>query len=90
MALPGTNPTYQYLDSTQADGTVLGRTSAGLIAFFGATPVAQPAGTTAAVATTVASSTQVVYSLTSAQSAAIIALVNELRANMVTLGLKAS
>lgn len=90
MAAPNTNPTYQYLDGEFADGTILGRTSAGLVGFFGATPVAQPAGTTAAVATTVASSTATVYALTSAQSASIIALVNELRANMVTLGLKAS
>jgi hypothetical protein len=31
MAAPNTNPTIQYLDSTQQDGTVLGQTSASLI-----------------------------------------------------------
>lgn len=89
MALPGTNPTYQYLDSTQADGTILGRTSASLVGLWGATPSAQVAFTNAAVATTVASSTQTAFTLTSAQCAAIIALVNEMRASMVSIGLKA-
>ena len=87
MALPGTNPTYQYLDSTQADGVILGTTSARLLGFWGATPSARVAFTNAAVATTAAGTTQV--TLGSAQYAGIIALVNEIRAAMISMGLKA-
>lgn len=43
MALPGTNPTYQYLDSTNADGTILGQTASSLFAFHGLTPCDQAA-----------------------------------------------
>lgn len=87
MALPGTNPTYQYLDGAQADGTILGQTSAKLIGFWGATPSARVAFTNAAVATT--AGTTAVLSLSSAQYAGIIALVNEIRAAMISMGLKA-
>ena len=74
MAIPDTNPTIQYLDGTQQDGTVMGRTSATLLGFWNATPSARVAFTNAAVATT-ASTSSASLSLTSAQYAGIIALV---------------
>ena len=88
MALPNTNPTYQYLGGAFEDGTVFGKTSASVLGFWGATPSAQVAFSNATVATTVASSTQTAFTLTSAQSAGIIALVNEIRTAMVSMGLK--
>lgn len=88
MAAPNTNPTYQYVGGEFADGTVVARTSADLLAFWGATPSAQVAFTNATVATTAATSSASL-SLTSAQYAGIIALVNEIRTAMVSMGLKA-
>lgn len=89
MALPGTNPTYQYLDSTFGDGTIFGQTSASLLSFWGATPSARVAFTAAAIATTAASSASGSFAFTSAQADGIIALLNEIRAAMVSMGLKA-
>lgn len=36
--------TYQYLDSSQADGTILGQTTGSKISFYGVTPVIQDTG----------------------------------------------
>ena len=82
----------QYLGDGGPDGTCLGKASSEPIAFFGATPAARTAFTAAAVATTVAvssvSTSTWAYS-TSTQANAIVSLVNEIRAALVTLGLKA-
>lgn len=92
MALPGVNPTYQYLDNQNsgADGTILGQTTAAKIAFYGKTPVVQPTSASqAAIATTAAvsiSATQWGYS-TSTQADAIVTLANRIRTDLVTLGL---
>lgn len=88
MALPQVNPTVRYLDDGAPDGTVLGQTSASLIGFWNATPSARVAFTNATVATT-AGTSSASLSLTSAQYAGIIALVNEIRTAMVSMGLKA-
>ena len=88
MALPGVNPTKQYLDASFADGTVLGQSSGALVAFYNATPTTQPTSASqAAVATTVPSSSNVAFTLTSAQQNGIIVLLNQIRADLVTLGL---
>lgn len=88
MALPNTNPTIQYLDAMFFDGTVLGQTTGALVAFYNATPTTRPTSANqAAVATTVPSSTQVAFTLTSAQQAGIITLLNQIRSDLVTLGL---
>lgn len=86
--------TYQYLDSTQADGTILGSSSAALIGFYGATPVvkrqsslAPAVATTAGINSSISSSC---FGFTSAQCSAILALVNELRAAAVQIGLIAT
>lgn len=82
----------QYLGDGNADGTCLGRNSSEPLAFFGATPAARTAFSNAAVATTVAVSsvsTSTWAFSTSTQANAIVALVNEIRAALVTLGLKA-
>ena len=89
MALPNVAPTYQFIGGTSGDGVTIGTTSSGLLGFYGlATPISQPTSSNeAAVATTVPSSTNVAFVLSSAQQTAIITLVNQLRADLVALGL---
>lgn len=87
MALPDVAPTYQYIGGEQGDGTIVAYNSAALLSFWGAAPSARVAFTNAAVATT--AGTTAVLSLSSAQYAGIIALVNEIRTAMVSMGLKA-
>ncbi len=75
------------LSDNGPDGTVLGQSASDLIAFYGADPVAQRSGSAqAAVATTAATSTSP-FGYTSSQANAIIALVNELRAALVAVGI---
>lgn len=84
MALPGVNPTYQYLDGAQADGTIFGQTSASLISFWGGTPSARVAFSAASV-----SGSTTATAFASAIVAEVATLVNEIRAAMVSIGLKA-
>ena len=81
--------TIQYLDNGNPDGTVLGHTSAELLAFWGATPAAQSAFTNPAVSTSAAVSVCGLFAFTASQANGIIAMVNELRALLVTVGLSA-
>ena len=79
---------WNWYDSATG-GHKIGLTSSDPIGFYGATPAARAALTNAAVATTAAISTtttQWAYS-TSTQANALVALVNELRAKLVALGL---
>ncbi len=85
----------QDLTVLPSDGTRLGQTSADKIAFFGlSVAVTQPQlSAYAAVATTAAINSSIsssCFGFTSAQAAAIVALVNALRAQQVTLGLAAT
>ena len=88
MALPGVNPTYQYLDGTQADGTILGASSTSLIGLWGKTPVARYGAITTVVATVPVASTSAsawCYS-SSAQALAIITAVNSCIAALANVG----
>lgn len=80
-----------------SEGTKLGQSAADLVGFYGATPAAQPSGTSqSAVATTAITTLATtptatdiavaVNSLISRQSAAV-TLVNQMRSDLVTLGL---
>ena len=73
-----------------ADGFYVGKTATSLVGFYGATPVVQQTGGTAAVTTTAVTSTSPFGYTTSTQAQAIVTLVNELRAALVTYGLLAS
>ena len=81
----------EYIGTNQPDGASFGLTSSEKIIFYGATPAARTAFTAAAVVTTVAvSTTSNIWGFsTSTQANAIVTLVNEIRAALVTLGLKA-
>lgn len=81
--------TYQYLDGTNADGTILGQSAtASYVGFFAKTPVVQPTSANqAAVATTAATSAGGLYGFSSAQANGIITLLNQIRSDLVNLGL---
>ena len=88
MAAPNTNPTYQYLDGTFADGTILGSSSTALIGLWGKTPAARYATITTVVNTAPVASTSAsawCYS-SSAQALAIITAVNSCIAALQNLG----
>lgn len=82
--------TYQFLDSTNADGTILGQSTTSLIGFYGATPAARVGGTITAIATTAAvissSASAWCYS-SSAQANAIITGLNSCITKFTALGL---
>lgn len=80
-----------YLGDGNPDGVCIGLNSTEPLAFYGQTPAARTAFSAAAVATTVAvSTTSNIWGFsTSTQANAIVSLVNEIRAALVTLGLKA-
>lgn len=90
MALPGVNPTYRYLDDGAPDGTILGQTTAALVAFWGATPTSQRAATNQSIAASTAavsvSATQWGYT-TSTQATGIATLVWEMRDALVKVGI---
>lgn len=70
------------------DGLRMGVAATDLIAFYGATPVAQRASGSGAAASSTASTTTTPWGYaTSTQANAIVTLVNEIRATMVGLGL---
>jgi len=69
-------------------GVTVGQDSAALISFYGATPLAQQSGANqAAVGTTAATTTSPWGFSTSTQADAIVTLVNQLRSDLVDLGL---
>lgn len=71
-----------------ADGYQVGGAATSLIGFYGATPVAQPTSSGEAAVTTTAATTSTPYGFsTSTQANAIVTLVNQLRADLVTLGI---
>ncbi len=69
------------LSDGNPDGSVFGQSAADQIAFYNATPVKQRAGATQAAVNTVSAT------YTQAEVNAIVALVNEMRATLVGLGL---
>lgn len=83
------NDNSRRLSDGRTDGTVLGNSATDPISFHGADPVAQVAlSATAAVATTIPAHVSAgVYGFTLAQGQALIALINSLRAALITKGL---
>lgn len=76
------------LSSADTAGTVLGQSTTDLISFYGVTPIVQRSGASqAAVVTTAPTNSSPYGYATSAQAAAIVTLVNELRAALVAVGL---
>lgn len=70
------------------DGTTIGEATTDKVSFYGVTPVVQPSSASqAAVATTAATATTPWGFTTSTQANAIVTLVNQIRSDLVTLGL---
>lgn len=76
----------QYIDDLNTDGTVVGQTAAALVAFHGATPVAQASGSAQAAVVTTTPTTSA-YGYTLAQATAVLTLLNEIRSVLVAKGL---
>lgn len=90
MALPNTNPTYQYVGGNFADGTVIAKASTDKIGFWGATPIAKGSTALATVASTaavVSSSSSAWCYNSSAQADGIVTALNLVVRTLVSVGL---
>jgi UDP-N-acetyl-D-mannosaminuronic acid transferase (WecB/TagA/CpsF family) len=72
---------------SSADGYSVGQSATDKVGFYGATPVAQRAGAAQAAVTTTAATSTTPFGYSEAQANAIVALVNEMRAALVALGI---
>jgi hypothetical protein len=77
----------KHLSDGNPDGTVLGQSASDLIAFYNVTPVAQRSGPVQAAVDTTAPVNTSPYGFSQTQAAAIITLLNEIRATLVGVGL---
>lgn len=68
-------------------GVEIGTADTQKIAFYGATPIVQPAGAAQAAVVTTGATDVAPFGYTEAQANAIVALVNEMRSTLVNLGL---
>lgn len=85
--MSSTSAAVRQLSDQNSQGTVLGASTTDLIAFYGATPIAQRTNSSqAAVSTTASTTTTPAGYTTTTQANAIVTLVNELRAALVALG----
>jgi hypothetical protein len=75
------------LSDGNPDGTVLGQSASDLIAFYNATPIAQRSGAAQAAVPSTAPTNASPFGFSQAQAAAILTLLNEIRATLVALGL---
>ncbi len=69
------------------DGTVLGQSTADLISFYNVQPVSQRSGAAQAAVPTTAPTNTSPFGYSQQQAAAILTLLNEIRATLVGLGL---
>ena len=77
---------YEYVGDGRPDGTIVGQ-SGEKIGFLGATPVVQPTATSQAAVTTTITTTLATNTVLETDLAATIVLVNQLRTDLVNLGL---
>jgi hypothetical protein len=77
----------RHLSDGNPDGTVLGQSASDLISFYNATPIPQRSGAAQAAVPTAAPTNTGPFGYTQAQAAAILTLLNEIRATLVALGL---
>lgn len=76
----------EYIGTNQVDGACFGSSSTEKIAFYGTTPATQPASASQAAVTTTVTTTATTTALAT-DVAALIVLANQLRSELVTLGL---
>lgn len=90
MALPNTNPTYEYLGGLNEDGTVVVQTSTQKLGFWGATPIVKGStalSTVASTAAVVSSSSSAWCYNSSAQADGIVTALNLVVRTLVSVGL---
>jgi hypothetical protein len=75
------------LSDGNPDGSVLGQSPADKIAFYNAAPIPQRAGAAQAAVDTTAPTNSSPYGFSQTQATQLLALVNEMRATLVALGL---
>ena len=76
----------QYVNDGRPDGAYLGQDSSDKIGFYGTTPVAQPASASQAAASATTTTTATTTALETDLDAVRV-LVNQLRSELVTLGI---
>ena len=81
-------PNTKQLSDANTDGTSFGQSVTDKISFYGVTPVIQPTSANqAAVATTAVSTAAGIYGFTTAaQGNAVVTLLNQIRSDLVTIG----
>lgn len=75
------------LSDGNPDGSVLGQSSSDLIAFYNVPPVPQSSGAAQAAVDTTPPTNVTPFGFSQAQAAAIVTLLNEIRATLVAVGL---
>lgn len=78
--------TYEYVCKEQDDGAYIGKAATSKVGFFGTTPAVQPSSASQAAVTTSVTTTATTTALAT-DVAALIVLANQLRSELVTLGL---
>lgn len=68
-------------------GSQIGTAAAQKLGFYGATPIVQPSGASQAAVATTAATNSSPYGFSQAQADGLVALVNELRAALVAVGI---
>lgn len=79
--------TYCYVGDNNMDGAIMGKASTDKIAFYGYTPIVQRSGATQGTFTTTLTQSTGWGFLTSTAGDAAVALLTEIRATLVALGL---
>jgi len=69
------------------DGVKLGQSATDLVGVYGVTPIVQRSGADQAAVITTAATSSTPFGYSEAQANAIVALVNELRASLVAVGI---
>ncbi len=70
-----------------SDGVKLGQSATDLVGVYGVTPIVQRSGAAQAAVITTAATSSTPFGYSEAQANAIVALVNELRASLVAVGI---
>ena len=79
--------TYKYLDDRSSDGTILGYDTSAKVGFYGYTPIVQRSGASQGTFTTGMTQSTGYGFLTSTAADAAVALLTEIRATLVALGI---
>lgn len=82
-------PTYEYVVYESPDGAQIGKSAtSSKLGFWAASPIVQPTSASQAAVTTEAATTgAATYGLTSAQANGVVRLINQLRTDLIAVGI---